>query len=192
MEPIALRADGSIRMVRHKFSPAISGNREAFLQKLHAYFASIGKIETAEFLVTSIDIPASSGPVSVEVRYDVVGSSKDGIREERIGHWRLQLTREDSSKWQVHRWEAVGETVAEVHGAAFVDVSQHAFGPVDSFRTQLLRGSDYWRTVLDAACGIDVYGNNGIAAGDFDNDGFDDLYVWPAESSLSQSRRWHL
>ena len=23
----------------------------------------------------------------------------------------------------------------------------------------------------------DVYGNNGIAAGDFDNDGFDDLYV---------------
>jgi len=177
MESVALRADGSIRMVRHKFSPAISGNRAAFLQKLHAYFASIGKIETAEFLVTSIDIPASSGPVSVEVRYDVVGSSKDGIREERIGHWRLQLTREDSSKWQVHRWEAVGETVAEVHGAAFVDVSQHAFGPVDSFRTQLLRGSDYWRTVLDAACGIDVYGNNGIAAGDFDNDGFDDLYV---------------
>ena len=24
---------------------------------------------------------------------------------------------------------------------------------------------------------IDVYGNNGVAAGDFDNDGFDDLYV---------------
>nr|WP_257030974.1 FG-GAP-like repeat-containing protein [Edaphobacter lichenicola] len=41
----------------------------------------------------------------------------------------------------------------------------------------MLRGSDYWRTVLDGACGIDVYGNNGIAAGDFDNDGFDDLYV---------------
>ncbi len=41
----------------------------------------------------------------------------------------------------------------------------------------MLRGSDYWRTVLDGACGIDVYGNNGVAAGDFDNDGFDDLYV---------------
>ena len=36
---------------------------------------------------------------------------------------------------------------------------------------------DDWRTVLDGACGIDVYGNNGIASGDFDNDGFDDLYV---------------
>ncbi|MGH9431580.1 MAG: FG-GAP-like repeat-containing protein, partial [Terriglobia bacterium] len=36
---------------------------------------------------------------------------------------------------------------------------------------------DHWRTILDAACGVDVYGNYGIAAGDIDNDGFDDLYI---------------
>jgi Flp pilus assembly protein TadD/peroxiredoxin len=41
----------------------------------------------------------------------------------------------------------------------------------------MLRGSDYWRTVLDGACGIDVYGNNGVAVGDGDGDGFDDVYV---------------
>jgi len=41
----------------------------------------------------------------------------------------------------------------------------------------MLHGADYWRTVLDGAIGVDVYGNNGVAAGDFDNDGFDDLYV---------------
>ena len=40
-----------------------------------------------------------------------------------------------------------------------------------------MHGVDYWRTVLDGACGIDVYGNNGVAAGDYDGDGFDDLYV---------------
>ena len=38
-------------------------------------------------------------------------------------------------------------------------------------------GSDYWRTVLDGACGIDIYGHNGVSVGDIDNDGFDDLYV---------------
>src|SRR5581483_1730501 len=42
---------------------------------------------------------------------------------------------------------------------------------------QLLHGSDYWRTLLDGATGIDVYGHNGVAVGDIDNDGFDDLYV---------------
>jgi hypothetical protein len=38
-------------------------------------------------------------------------------------------------------------------------------------------GIDYWRTVLDGASGIDIYGNNGISVGDFDGDGHDDLYV---------------
>src|SRR5207245_4727267 len=33
------------------------------------------------------------------------------------------------------------------------------------------------RTVLDGAVGVDGYGNTGIAAGDYDNEGFDDLYV---------------
>ena len=41
----------------------------------------------------------------------------------------------------------------------------------------MLRGNDYWRTVLDGACGIDVYGNNGVAVGDSNSDGFDDIYI---------------
>ena len=41
----------------------------------------------------------------------------------------------------------------------------------------MLRGVDDWRTVLDAACGIDIYGHNGVSVGDIDGDGFDDLYV---------------
>jgi hypothetical protein len=41
----------------------------------------------------------------------------------------------------------------------------------------LLRGVDYWRTVLDGACGIDIYGHNGVSVADIDGDGFDDLYI---------------
>ena len=41
----------------------------------------------------------------------------------------------------------------------------------------MLRSVDHWRTVLDGAIGIDVYSNNGVATGDYDNDGFDDFYV---------------
>ena len=39
------------------------------------------------------------------------------------------------------------------------------------------RGVPYWRARLDSASGIDVYGNNGIAVGDIDNDGQDEIYV---------------
>ena len=48
---------------------------------------------------------------------------------------------------------------------------------VESFREQLIPGNPYWRARLDSACGIDVYGNQGIAVADIDNDGVDEIYV---------------
>jgi hypothetical protein len=51
------------------------------------------------------------------------------------------------------------------------------FANCPSYFEQLSTGIDYWRHKLDAASGIDVYGNSGLAVGDIDNDGWDDLYV---------------
>jgi tetratricopeptide (TPR) repeat protein len=59
----------------------------------------------------------------------------------------------------------------------FRDVTGHVFGAVNSFREQLVPGNPYWRARLDSACGIDVYGSQGIAVGDIDNDGADEIYV---------------
>ena len=105
----------------------------------------------------------------------------DQRREERVGSWRTVWAHDESRSvpeaWKAHRWEAGEETLSVTHGPIFVDVTSHALGGTESYKNQMLRGADYWRTVLDGACGIDVYGNNGVAAGDFDNDGFDDLYV---------------
>jgi tetratricopeptide (TPR) repeat protein/thiol-disulfide isomerase/thioredoxin len=58
-----------------------------------------------------------------------------------------------------------------------VDGTAAALGNNSSYSAQLLLGVDHWRTVLDGACGIDVYGHNGISVADIDNDGFDDLYI---------------
>ncbi len=59
----------------------------------------------------------------------------------------------------------------------FRDVTAEMFGSTQSFQEQLLRGVPYWRGRLDSASGIDVYGNNGIAVGDIDGDGRDEVYV---------------
>ena len=174
---VPVRSDPSIHIVRRNFASPGTANRSQFLSKMQAYLSSLGRIETAEFLVTAIEEPDNLAPGTVNIRYDLVGSPNDGTREERIGDWRLQLTRDDSEKWHIHRWEPLGETVSQIRGPVFIDVSEHALGNIPSYRTQMLHGADYWRTVLDGACGIDVYSNNGIAAGDFDNDGFDDLYI---------------
>jgi len=188
VDVVTVRSDASIHIGRRKFAEAVATSRAAFAQELHACLASVGRIETAEFLITAIDAVGGSTLFNVEVSYDLVGSN-DSTREQRTGRWRWRLTREDAAKWQIRRWEWLGETVAQVRGTGFVDITQRTLGNIDSYRIQLLHGSDYWRTVLDAACGIDVYGNNGIAAGDFDNDGFDDLYICQPSGSPNRLYR---
>lgn len=49
--------------------------------------------------------------------------------------------------------------------------------PADPAARQLAAGIPEWRRSIDLAAGIDVYGQNGIAVGDVDNDGFDEIYV---------------
>ena len=67
--------------------------------------------------------------------------------------------------WKARRWEASEETVSVAPRTGVY--RRHVAGPgqAESYTSQMLRGSDYWRTVLDGACGIDVYGNNGVAVG---------------------------
>ena len=89
----------------------------------------------------------------------------------------MEWTRNESQAWRARKWEAGEETLSIVDGPVFVDVTPQALSGADSYSSQMLRGADYWRTVLDGAIGVDVYWNNGVATGDFDNDGFDDIYV---------------
>lgn len=172
-----VRSGSLIEVVRRKFSSGRALARERFLEELESYFSTFDHLQTAEFQIVGIEDVSSSRKVNAKIRYNFVGFDKIGTREERIGLWRTQWLQSESGKWVVNQWEATEEVVSRVRGRTFADVSAAAFGKTESYRTQLLHGADYWRTVLDGASGIDVYGNNGLAVGDIDNDGFDDLYV---------------
>ena len=177
-EETKLRAGGGIDVSRRKFAGQFFPGGERFLRELHSWLGQVSRVETADFEITSMK-EAARIPLSVvlDIRYDIVLTRSDDRREERVGSWRTEWSRDELKAWKVRRWEASGETVSVVNGPAFVDVAHQALGGTDSYERQILRGTDYWRTVFDGACGIDVYGNNGVASGDFDNDGFDDLYV---------------
>jgi tetratricopeptide (TPR) repeat protein len=79
--------------------------------------------------------------------------------------------------WQLPDLKTVTEQKVTSSKPYFRDVTQHVFGVTPSFRDQLLPGNPYWRSRVDSACGIDVYGNQGIAVADIDNDGIDEIYV---------------
>jgi len=178
MHEKTLRSANGITAIKREFSNGPLLDRERFLPQMQSYLAPFASVETAEFQITAIE-QTSDSPLNVriEIRYDFVGLLRDSQREERIGYWSTEWRHADSAGWRVHRWNASEESVSRAQQPIFLDVTQQALGHIDSYKDQMLHGMDYWRTILDGAVGIDVYGNRGIAAGDFDNDGRDDLYI---------------
>jgi Flp pilus assembly protein TadD/peroxiredoxin len=178
-----LRPGDRIEVFRQEFSSALLSGRERFLQEIKNYLAPLKHVETADFEIYECTQTADS-PLTLEtkIRYDFVGTRNqqirnEQVREERIGSWLMQWSRNETGAWRVLKWIAPEETLSRATGQIFVDITSQALGQTASYKDQLLRGADYWRTVLDGAVGVDVYGNNGVAVGDFDNDGLDDLYV---------------
>ena len=59
----------------------------------------------------------------------------------------------------------------------FADVTSSVFGDESAYREQFLRSTDHWRSRIARDFGLDVVANHGMALGDVNGDGLDDVYV---------------
>jgi Flp pilus assembly protein TadD/peroxiredoxin len=177
-----LRTGFGIDCIAREYPPppaaATPAGRQRFLEQLQSWLGPAQRVETAEFEIFAIrQLSPAPLTLALDLRYDLVLTLPGNARQERVGVWRTQWARDSAQQWKALRWEAGPETLSTVHGPAFLDVTAHALGQIPSYSAQMLHGVDHWRTLIDSAAGIDIYSNNGIAAGDYDNDGLDDLYI---------------
>ena len=157
--PLANDFTGSVPLAR-RYRPVAEGVAEAEFgadADFQRWIASLGRIRRASFFVLPDNV----------VRYEI---ASDGAY--RVGLWR-QVWKDG----RLRESQPLSETLVTAKAPWFEDITGYSFRGVSSFHEQLVRGNVWWRSRLDSATGIDIYGNNGIAAGDIDNDGWDEIYV---------------
>ncbi len=191
-ESRVVRTGSAPEVWKNSFAIQTTESRDGFLREWQAAFAGFSRIVTAEFQITAIDIGSEEGAaasatpqiphdlptkVQTRIRYEIVGTGTTFHCEQRVGQWDLTWVPSSSGEFRVSSWRVLEETQARATSPVYVDITSATLAGNPSYAAQLLHGTDYWRTVLDGASGIDIYGHNGVSVADIDNDGFDDLYV---------------
>jgi len=179
-----IRSGSTLQVSRMNFSGKASLGGVAFLSEWRSGMTRFAKMITAEFQVTSIRVESSPQPASqlgvllkTRVRFELVGSGAGFYREQRVGNWELDWDLLGSGDVRLSKWRTLDEIRGHSLAPVFADIAARTFAGNPSYASQLIPGIDYWRTILDGACGIDIYGHNGISFADIDGDGYDDLYV---------------
>jgi Tfp pilus assembly protein PilF/peroxiredoxin len=158
-------------------APDLVLDRAAFGKELTALLGDFESLQTAEFLITRIEVERETDPrVRTTVRFDLAGSAKGGWRGERLGHWQMRW-RHAQEGWRVTEWTTVDQLRSRATAPIFTEVTDPAFGKNASFRRQLVPGLDYWAAHLDAVFMPRGMGHHGVSVGDFDGDGLDDIYI---------------
>src|SRR4029079_3316372 len=148
----------------------------SFGTPLRALVEDFRTVTVAECLITAIEADREKGLASTDVRYDIVGAGRDDWRVERSGTWRLRWRR-GTDGWRVTEWTGVTDLRSGAPRPVFAEVTTAALGGIDSFRRQLGTSLDTWSASIDGVLTRDSNGHHGVAVGDADGDGLDDLYV---------------
>jgi Tfp pilus assembly protein PilF/peroxiredoxin len=169
----------TLEIVRSRMAPPESIlDRASFRKELSTLVSDFVSIQTAEFLITRINLDAGTNPsVRTTVRFDIVGAVKAGWRAQRAGQWQMRWKRDADGQWRVTEWAALDHVRSRAAAPVFSEATEAAFGAISAFRRQLVPGLDEWSSRLDGVFKPGGMGHHGVSVGDVDGDGDDDVYV---------------
>src|SRR6185295_19183918 len=138
----------SLRPFLSQVAPGIDAfpeEREAaeLAARLRELLQEFREVETAELLITAIDVQRDAGVANSDVRYDIVGKGREAFRVQASGAWRMAWRRE-GQLWRVSEWSTTSGVRSRAKDPVFAEISAAALAGNESFRRQLAVGLDEW------------------------------------------------
>jgi hypothetical protein len=136
----------------------------------------------SKFKIISVDM-SSETEIRTEVLFQRVGDLPEGsFQQDATWNCVWKATSSTDPKRQLRlqqvsllAYEEAEQTSSQSH--VFSDCTESVFRFEPSFKEQLIPGVDYWRSLIQKQYGVFPFGHHGIAVGDVNGDGLDDLYA---------------
>ncbi|MFT4637310.1 MAG: hypothetical protein ACI8T1_000619 [Verrucomicrobiales bacterium] len=115
--------------------------------------------------------------VQVTAYYHADIALEAGGKLEQSATWAILFSKQSPPKIQALRVTDYEEITPSMSKLLYADETAKLLGGNESYEQQLSLGIDHWRSRLQGDFGVDVNGLQGLAIGDANGDGREDLYV---------------
>ncbi len=138
---------------------------------------NLRSVTHAKFKVSHVDATDEEISTHVLVQLDGPSASQSGITQINT-RWQCTWSRSETDKPLLSSIEVLAyEEVIKDGKTLFSDMTDAVVGDLESFREQLAYGVDHWRLRIPAHLGVAVTGHHGLAIGDVNGDGLEDVYL---------------
>ena len=139
-----------------------------------------GHAEDVHVKFKIVGVTPTSSYIRTKILAQIAGETKDGYVQQNMVWTCAWRTSDENDKpllaaISVEEFEQI--TSLERQGTLLADTTGSIFRDDERVRQQFQHGVDYWRDRLDWRLGLDIVGPHGLAVGDVNGDGYDDVFL---------------
>ena len=170
------RGDALVRRMEGVATVGDARGPEALTKSLRALSMRFGQSPRVEWKPIGIELEGAANAFTTRVLVEMAGEMPEGGHLEMHATWECQWKMETPPRLARLRLAEL-EGVRSLASPWFADVSASVFQHVPNHRAQIMMGIEDWSQRITRYGDMYLTGHHGLALGDVNGDGRDDVYV---------------